>query len=186
MIGEPDITTLLNRASGGDRVAESDLLDRIYANLRQIARRVGKDSAEQDTLSTTALANESYLRLFGSLDMDWANRRQFFAYAARAMRNLLLDRARHSLAQKRGGQLARDDDALDQLVIPFDGMDVMMADQALVALDKLDSRMAQVVEMHVFAGMGFADIAAHLEIGERTALRDWKLARLTLQNIMAN
>ena len=141
---------------------------------------------ERVTLSTTALANESYRKLFGPVDMDWENRRQFFAYAARAMRNLLLDRARLTMAQKRGGEHSRDDDALAQLSVPFDGADVLMADQALNSLAKLDARMAQVVELHVFAGMGFADIAAHLGIGERTALRDWKVARLTLQNLMAS
>jgi RNA polymerase sigma factor (TIGR02999 family) len=179
-----DITDLLIRAQRGDRSAESRLLDSIYQTLRELARSAISRHSET-TLSVTGLVHESYLRLFDGLDMDWVNRRQFFAYAARSMRNLLVDKARRQASCKRGGDRQRDDEALDDFPFELDTDDVIDIDQALRSLERIDPRLAGVVELHVFGGLGFEEIAQHLGIGERTALRDWQVARLALKRLLS-
>ncbi len=184
MPAENEITSLLFRAQRGDRSAESRLLNSIYQTLRELARNAISRHSET-TLSVTGLVHESYLRLFDGLDMDWVNRRQFFAYAARSMRNLLVDKARRRASGKRGGDWQRDDEALDQFPFELDTDDVIDIDHALRSLEQIDPRLASVVELHVFGGLGFEEIAHHLCIGERTAHRDWQMARLVLKRLLS-
>jgi len=178
-----DITELLQRARAGDRPALDELLPLIYAELRRLAH--AQHARGPATLNTTALVHEAYLKLVNQPELSWPDRRHFYAYAARAMRSILVDNARRRGSDKRGGGV-RDDDALDRVRggDGHDGADLLQVDQALSELARISDRLREVVELHVFAGLEFSEIAACLELTERTIFRDWRKARVLLQSIL--
>jgi RNA polymerase sigma factor (TIGR02999 family) len=177
---ELDTTDLLRRCSGGDVRAYDTLFAAVYADLRRRAHLLARGAGA--TLSTTALVHETYLKLAGR-DLALNDKTHFFALAARAMRQILLNSARDGLAQKRGGSQVTV--TLDSaLAAPSDAgthVDVVALDQALQGLAAADARLAQVVELHFFAGLRFAEIAEQLGLSERTVTRDWRAARALLQ-----
>jgi RNA polymerase sigma factor (TIGR02999 family) len=177
---ELDTADLLRRCSGGDARAYDTLFAAVYADLRRRAHLLARGAGA--TLSTTALVHETYLKLAGR-DLALNDKTHFFALAARAMRQILLNSARDGLAQKRGGSQVTV--ALDSaLAAPSDAgthVDVVALDQALQGLAAADARLAQVVELHFFAGLRFAEIAEQLGLSERTVTRDWRAARALLQ-----
>jgi RNA polymerase sigma factor (TIGR02999 family) len=177
-----DITELLQRARAGDRPALDELLPLIYAELHRLAhaQHAGRPAT---LLNTTALVHEAYLKLVSQPDLSWPDRRHFYAYAARAMRSILVDNARRRGSDKRGGRDVRDDDALERLQAG-DESDLLAVDQALCRLAQISDRLREVVELHVFAGLEFSDIAACLELTERTIFRDWRKARALLQSML--
>jgi RNA polymerase sigma factor (TIGR02999 family) len=178
-----DITELLQRAGAGDRPALDALLPLIYAELRKLARAQRPDA--QATINTTALVHEAYLKLVDQSRLSWPDRRHFFAYAAKAMRNILVDNARRRAALKHGGGQQRDDDALDRVgVVDAGGADLLLVDQALDRLAAISDRLRDVVEMHVFGGLEFKEIAECLEVTERTVFRDWRKARALLETLL--
>jgi RNA polymerase sigma factor (TIGR02999 family) len=179
-----DITGLLQRASAGDRPALDALLPLIYQELHRLAH--AQHPRAQDTINTTALVHEAYLKLVDQTRLSWPDRRHFFAYAAKAMRSILVDNARRHASDKRGGNDHRDDDALDRLRADDDGTDLLLVDQALDRLGGISDRLREVVELHVFAGLEFKDIAACMELTERTIFRDWRKARIVLQSILGS
>jgi RNA polymerase sigma factor (TIGR02999 family) len=175
-------TTLLLRAwAGGDREALEKLTPHVYRTLRRIAGRYMRDEREGHTLQATALVHEAYLELVDITNVDWQHRAHFFAISAQIMRNILLDRARRRLAAKRGGDAERVN--LDEL--PDIGMgrarELIVLDDALNALAKVDARKAQVVEMRFFGGLNVEETAEVLSVSPETVMRDWKFARSWLQ-----
>ena len=171
-----EITRLLRASAAGDAEAARRVMPLIYEDLRAIGRRERR-RIEAHTLDTTGLVHEAYLRLNGQGRLDWAGRRCYFAYAARAMRNILCDQARRrGMAYRHGGR--RDVDA-DAFELPGSQTpeQLLAIDQLLTRLERLSPRMAQVVELRVFAGLEFAEIAEQLATTERTAFRDWRKAR---------
>ena len=178
--GELDTADLLRRCSSGDAQAYDSLFAAVYADLHRRARHLARGAGA--TLSTTALVHETYLKLAGR-ELTLSDKTHFFALAARAMRQVLLNAARDSIAQKRGGgQIEATFDSA--LVVPSDAgdhVDVVALDQALGQLAGVDARLAQVVELHFFAGLGFAEIGQLLGLNERTVARDWRAARALLQ-----
>jgi len=181
---EHDITQLLRDCASGDVRAGDRLLPLIYEDLRAISRRERRRSADL-TLDTTGLVHEAYLRLAGRADLDWQNRRCYFAYAARAMRGILCDQARRRVMARRNGDL-RELDAADFDVAARESPEELLAvDETLRRIEKLSPRMAQVVELHVFAGLEFDEIARQLEVTERTVYRDWRKARAITANLLA-
>ena len=178
-----EITQLLQRAERGEREALTHLMPMIYEELRVMARGQIRRGPEQ-TLNTTGLVHEAYLKLVDQTQVSFANRRQFFCYTATTMRNIVVDSARKRLADKRGGQATRDDAGLDMLVAPEDAADLIALDQALGSLARVSARLAEIVELHVFAGLGFAEIAACWEVNERTVFRDWRKARTLLGGLL--
>lgn len=178
-----EITELLQRAGAGERTALDELLPLIYQELYRLAH--AQRPGAQDTINTTALVHEAYLKLIGQTQLSWPDRRHFFAYAARAMRSILVDNARRRDSEKRGGGGLRDDDAFDHLHSGADSADLLLVDQALGELARISGRLREVVELHVFAGLEFHDIAACLDLTERTIFRDWRKARLVLQSLLA-
>ncbi len=175
-----DVTALLERSRAGDEGALRELMPLVYEELRVIARAQRRQSPN-NTLNTTALVHEAYVKLLDRERLDCADRRRFYAYVAQAMRNILLDGARRRAALKRGGDLARDDEAaIDELPAPEASVDVLRIDEALRELQRLDARLAEVVELHVFAGLEFGEIAECLGLTERTVYRDWRKARAVL------
>lgn len=168
-----DITQLLKQSESGDREATGRLLERIYADLRQIARaRLRGEHA--DTLGTTALVHEAWLAMARRQQASFDSRQHYFAYAAKAMRHILIDRARQRAAGKR--QPGPDD-------LPHqhgDSLELIALDQALARLADLSTRLARVVEMRLFAGLSSSEIGTILGLTERSVERDWLKARALL------
>lgn len=181
-----DITALLNQAAEGDAEALNRAYPSIYEELRRLARSaLGNAESSGRTLGITALVHEAFLRLAAADTITWRGRREFFAYAARVMRNLIVDAARQRAATKHGGDLQRCDEMLELIAGDTNIDDVLIVDQNLTRLAEVDARLAEVVELHVFAGMPFSDIAQCLDVAKRTVMRDWSKARLLLQDLQA-
>lgn len=172
-LGAGEITDLLRRSEAGDDDATDRLLERIYADLRQIARARLRGE-RGDTLNTTALVHEAWLAMARRQQDGFANRQHYFAYAAKAMRHILIDRARQRSADKRQPPA---EPATQQLQ---DSIELIALDQALSRLSALSERLARVVELRLFAGLSSAEIAALLGLTERTIERDWLKARALL------
>lgn len=175
-----DITVLLHQYRRGDREAYDRLVTLVYDQLRDIARRqVGRGWSGR-TLDTTALVHEAYMQLGGDIRIEWQDRGHFFAISARAMRRILVDHARMRGARKRGGGQAfvdRDPDSLST----DDRLEMVLAvDEAVVALERINPRLARLVECRYFAGLGEAETAAALDVSVRTVQRDWPRARAWL------
>jgi RNA polymerase sigma factor (TIGR02999 family) len=136
-------------------------------------------------MRTTALVNEAFLRLAGPSAPSFDYRGQFFAFAARVMRNVLVDYVREGQASKRGGGVANVtlDEALQ--VVKESKLDLMMLDEALIRLEEMDVRLSRLVELRFFAGLDIKGVAAELGISVSTATRDWRTARVWLQRELA-
>lgn len=174
------ITRLLVRWSSGDQAAAEQLLPLVYDELRRIASRQLRLERENHTLQPTAIVHEAYLRLVRQPGLDWPSRAYFFGFTANLIRHILVDYARHRNRAKRGGAVRRvtlaeiGDPALEK------SPDLVALDQAIDALEKLDSRKATVVELKFFAGLTLDEIAAQLEISPETVSREWRRARAWL------
>ena len=175
-----DVTTLLLRVKVGDRSAESDLMPLIYDELRAIARNHMRHERENHTLQATVLVHEAFLQLAGDSHIDWQNRAHFFALASRAMRRILIDYARAAHAEKRPGAHERVELESALIFTEQQKVDVLALNEALERLATWDPRQSQVVEMKFFAGLSFEEIAEVLNISDRTAKRDWMMARAWL------
>lgn len=152
----------------------------VYQKLHGLARRERRRLGAQATLNTTALVHEVYLDLCKRDDPQGI--RDFYAYAARAMRNLLIDAARQRVAAKRGGQQHHTGlDALDEAGIGRDAEQALELDTALRELAEADPRCAEVVALHYFAGLPLERIAELLGVSLRTINRDWQFARAWLR-----
>lgn len=158
------------------------LFTEVYARLKAMAGR-RLDAQPRDTLDTTALVHELYLRLSGNPALAFAHPAQFFAYAARAMRHLLCDRARHRLRQRAGGDWARvtlDGEAACLAVASAE--EALALEAGLARLAEADARAAQVVELRYFAGLSQDQVAAALGLSRSTVDRDWRFARAFLHD----
>jgi len=170
-------TDLLLRVSSGDPAALAAIFPVIYDELRRLAhRQLSREPAGQ-TLGTTALVHEAYLRLIDQTRIEWQGRAHFMAIAATAMRRILIDRARRHRSQRRGGRLRQV--AIESIDLAAeDRAEVLLAlDEALERLKALDERQARVVECRFFGGLTEEETAEALGIGLRTAKRDWAKAR---------
>jgi RNA polymerase sigma factor (TIGR02999 family) len=175
-----DITQWLDAARDGDRAALDRVLGTLYHELHAMARRQLAGQYGQ-TLNATALVNEAYLKLIGRTDVQFDDRAHFFAYAASAMRSVVVDYARQRLAQKRGGDLHR----VTELPEDIEGglrldEDMLGLDTALTKLAAVDATLARVVELRYFAGLSEQEIAELLKRSERSIRRDWQKARMFL------
>jgi len=174
-----ETSALLVAARADDRQAMDRAFTRVYTELRRLAHRQLAGQRPDGTLSTTALVHELYLRLVGA-DAAPADRHHFFALAARAMRQIVVDRARRAGRAKRGGGVATV--ALDdeRIGAPLAGEQVLEVDRALERLERLDERQGQIVEWRFFAGLSEEEIADGLGITARTVRREWRKARAFL------
>jgi len=175
-----EITQWLDAARDGDRSALDRVLGVLYQELHAMARRQLAGQHGQ-TLDPTALVHEAYLKLIGGHAAQFDDRAHFFAYAATAMRSVVVDYARQRMAQKRGGDLHRVTDLPEDIEggLRMDE-DMLGLDSALTRLAAVDARLAQVVELRYFAGFSEIEIAALLERSERSIRRDWQKARIFL------
>jgi RNA polymerase sigma-70 factor, ECF subfamily len=175
-----DVTVLLDRANAGDADAARTLLPLLYDGLRAVAGKQFRGQAGDHTLQPTVLVHEAFLRLVGKPANHWNDRRHFFAVAATAMRQILVNHARDRRAQKRGGG-NRPVELQDGLVGHADApLDVLDLNDALDKLKSADERKARVVELRFFAGLSVPEVADVLDVSVSTVEAEWRAARAFL------
>ena len=183
-LSTPGLTELLDDWQQGDRTALDRLTPLIYDELRRIAHRYVRRERNGDTLQTTALVNEAYLRLAGQEQPEWQNRAHFFAVAAQVMRHILVDHARTRNYAKRGGGAPK---------LPLDEAAALTEQRAgqLIALDDalrdlaaLDERKSQIIELRFFGGLSLEETAEVMEISPSTVQREWRAAKAWLHHTM--
>src|SRR5213076_1776356 len=174
------VTQLLQQWSHGDDAAVVELTPLVYDELRRLAHHFMEGQRPNHTLQTTALVNEAYLRLADQTNPNWQSRAHFFAVAARAMRQILVNYAKSSRAQKRGGGGLKVELDEAALVSPEQSKEIVDLHEALERLGTLDSRKAQVVELKYFGGLNYDEMAEVLKVSRVTVRRDWEFAKLWL------
>jgi len=180
------VSQLLASWGDGDDGALRELTPLIYEELRRVAHHQMLGQRADHTLQTTALVNEAYLRLTSQTNPSWQSRAHFFAVAARAMRQILVNYAKSNQAQKRGGGALKVQ--LDEVAIvsPAESKEIVDLHEALERLATLDSRKAQVVELKYFGGLNYDEMAEVLKISRVTVRRDWEFARAWLHSELHN
>ena len=174
------VTQLLANWSQGDNAALTELTPLVYEDLRRLAHRHMGGQRPDHTLQTTALVHEAYLRLADQTNPNWQTRAHFFAVAARAMRQILVDYAKSYRSQKRGGGALKIELDEAALVSPAESKEIVDLHEALERLATLDSRKAEVVELKYFGGLNYDEIAEVLKISPVTVRRDWEFAKVWL------
>lgn len=174
------LSGVLKAIDQGNPSAASELLPLVYAELRKLASSLMARRSAGNTLQTTALVHEAYLRLVGDRDPGWSGRRHFFGAAARAMRQILVEQARRKAAEKHGGKLRRAEPGEWELAVGPPVVDVLALDEALARLEREDPRKAMIVMLRYFAGLSQDEIAQVLDISLRTVEREWRFARALL------
>ena len=177
-----EITLLLAAVREGDRSALDTVFDRLYGELKRLARAQLRFGRTAVSLDTTALVHEAYLKLVKAERLSLVDRGHFFALAAKAMRQILIGHAEHLRRKKRGGGV----DALpldDQVAAPalWQAEQLLAVDVALGELERLSPRLARIVELRFFVGLNENEIGELLAQSERTVRRDWRKARAFLQ-----
>ena len=180
------VTQLLADWSHGDNAALTELTPLVYKELRRLAHRKMTGQRPNHTLQTTALVNEAYLRLADQSNPNWQSRAHFFAVAARAMRQIVVDYARSYRSQKRGGGALKVELDEAALVSPQESKEIVDLHEALERLSTLDSRKARVVELKYFGGLNHDEIAEVMKISAVTVRRDWVFAKAWLHNELRN
>jgi len=179
-----DIERLLARAREGDAEALGALMPLVYDELRRIAARHMRRARPGQTIQTTALVHEAYLRLLKDRSRPWQDRAQFLGIAASAMRRILVERARARGAAKRGGPRERISLDEGRLAAPAEAIDVSALDEALQSLARLAPRQARIVELRYFGGLTVEETARVLDISPATLKRDWTVARAWLRRAL--
>ncbi len=184
-VSDTSVTALLSQLSAGNRDAEARLIPQVYDELRRIAAAYMRRERNDHTLQATALVNEAYAHLVEQPHGQWQNRAHFLATAAQVMRHILVDHARAKRAGKRGG--VQQQITLDEALLSSSDrtVDLLSIHEALDRLTAFDPRQGRVVEMHFFGGLTFDEIALVLAISERTAKREWSMARAWLRTELA-
>lgn len=181
-----EITGLLRAWNAGDQAALDRLTALVYEELHRLARIYMKRERAGNSLQTTALVNEAYLRLVDIAGVHWKDRVHFFALSAQLMRRILVDAARARKAAKRGGRVQKVTHSsavnLDEIADASSrrGNELIAVDEALAALAQIDSRKARVIELRFFGGLSVEESAEVLEVSPQTVMRDWKLAKAWL------
>lgn len=176
--GQHELTRLLHQWGTGDAKALEELIELVYPELRRIASRYLQGRQGQ-TLQSTALVHEAYLRLAGRQEMHWKDRSHFYAVAARIIRGILVDHYRAQRAAKRGGDAERV--TLEESFLApapsSDPVDLLDLDAALIELEHLDPQQARIVELRYFAGLSIEETAHVAGVSPATVKRDWLVAR---------
>ena len=180
-MADKPITHILDQLRADGRDTLNELLPVVYQELRRLAGSFLSRERSDHTLQPTALVHEAYLRLVDQSDINWQSRTQFFAFAAKVMRNVLVDHARGKRRQKRGGDAPRVS-LEDAITISVDEQDIdlMALDEALNRLAQIDEQQVRLVELRYFSGLSLEMAAEVLKISRATAARDWNVARAWL------
>jgi len=177
-------TEILHAISVGDRSDSDQLMELVYDDLRGLARAQIRATPPAHVLEPTGLVHEVFLKLVGG-DVDWRSRSHFFALGAQAMRHILVDYARESSAQKRGGDRHRIPLADDLVVSARRDEDVLALDEALKVLAEIDKERAEIVEMRFFGGMTIKEVAEAIGKSPRTVDKQWAATRIWLRKYLA-
>lgn len=175
-----EVTRLLQAWGLGDDSALERLMPLVYNELHRLAHRYMAGEQPGQTLQTTALVHEVYLRLVDANDIDWQNRAHFFGLCARLMRRILIDFARSRNYQKRGGHFPHIELEEAATVSAVVGSELLAVDEALKQLAVVDARKSEVVELRFFGGLTVEETATALRVSQETVMRDWKLAKAWL------
>ena len=181
-----EVTHLLSDWSQGDHAALEKLTPLVYEELRRLAHHYMGGQRPEHTLQTTALVNEAYLRLAGQSRPDFTNRSHFFAVAAKAMRQILVNHAKAQQREKRGAGASKVELDEAAVISPEQTAAILDLNDALERLATLDSRKAHVVELKYFGGLNQDEIAEVLKISTVTVRRDWIFARAWLGTELHN
>jgi RNA polymerase sigma-70 factor, ECF subfamily len=179
-VSNHEVTRLLQAWAAGDESALEQLMPLVYEELHRIARRYMAGEHPGQTLQTTALVHEVYLRLVDVKNVNWHDRAHFYALCARLMRRILIDFARSRTFQKRGGgatHVQLDEAVTISAVV---GSELLAVDHALKQLSNVDLRKGQVVELRFFGGLTVEETAVALQVSPETVIRDWRLAKAWL------
>ncbi len=182
--GQPDDVTAMLDLIGRGEASPDELLPVVYRELRALAGSVFRGQRADHTLQPTALVHEVYVRLVDRATPagPWEGRRHFFAVAAKAMRQILINHAEKQRAAKRGGDWQRVTLAAVDTPGGARDIDLLALDEALTALERLDERQCRIVELRYFAGLTVEETAEVLEVSPRTVQLDWRMARVWLQD----
>ena len=179
------VTRVLRAVIDGDPRAAHDLLPLVYDELRTLARARLRKVPPGQTLQPTALVHEAYMRLVGDLDPGWDGRGHFFASAARAMRDILVEQARRKSARKRGGDRKRvNADQVEPAIEP-PGDDVLAVHEAVQRLERDDPRKGEIVNLRYFARLTNEETAEALGVSVGTVEREWRYIRAWLQRALS-
>ena len=180
-----EITRLLLEWRCGSEAALGELIPIVYEKLRWLAKQYMRRQPPGQTLQTTALLHEAYLKLLNYREVQWSDRSHFFAFAARIMRCVLVDHARAQQASKRGNgsQRASWDEAL--LISPEKTAEVLALDEGLERLEAIDPRKSRIVELRYFGGMSIEETAEVLALSKATVKREWDKAKAWLHREIA-
>lgn len=173
------ISLLLDRWNNGDKLALEQLMPLVYDELRRMARGALRRRPDQ-SLQTSDLLHETYIKLAGGDEREWKNRAHFFGVAATAMRHILVDYSRAQIAQKRGGVQERRSLTDNIADTAAQSMQVVALEDALTLLAKLDERKCRIVELKFYGGLTNEEAAEALDISVETVKRDWRFARAWL------
>ena len=186
MRADPSITQLLLESSKGDKRALDELMPAVYGELRRLAESYIQSERPDHTLQATALVHEAYLRLIDQRKVDWKNRAQFFALAAKMMRRILVNHAEAHKAAKRGGQAQKL--SLDEAISFFaqQQLDLLDLNEALDRLSVLDARQGRIIELRFFGGLTVDEVADVIEMSPATVKREWDMAKTWLLRELSN
>ena len=177
-----DVTRHLRRLAEGESHAFEQVVSLVYRQLEELARSNLRRHRASPSLDTRSLVHETYLKMLNQRQLDWQNRRHFFAVTSHAMRQILVDHARRRNAAKRGsGQEAEELDEHRLLVSDDDSDDILQLDEALKQLAEIHEDLHQLVELKFFGGLTEPELAEALDVSERTVQRMWKRARAWLK-----
>jgi RNA polymerase sigma factor (TIGR02999 family) len=179
----PGVTQLLDGVNAGQAGAMESLVSIVYSELRRMAGSLMRKERHDHTLQPTALVHEVYMRLVGA-STRWENRAHFFGAAARAMRQILVGQARQRAAQKRGGEAHRVTFSDLDVQTPEPDLDLLVLNEALNELTRIDERLSRVVELRYFGGCSLEEIAELTQCSLATVKRDWTFARAWLYDYM--
>lgn len=186
MPSNTDITALLVDWGNGDQSALERLLPLVERELHRLAHSYMRREDPDHTLQTTALINETYLRLVDQRKVEWQNRAHFFGIAAQIMRRILLNYARDQNRQKRGGK-AIHVSLSEAMIMPAQkDRELIALNDALIKLEALDARKSKVVELRYFGGLSVEEAAEVLKVSPITVMRDWQFAKAWLAREMEN
>lgn len=175
-----DVTVLLQKSNQGDEEAYKNLFGLVYQQLKKIAHNIKYRSSENETLNTTALVHEAYLKFYGNDSVELENRRHFFSIISKAIRHILTDYARKKLAKKRE---RKEEPLSDKLKINLNydsARDLEALEKALKKLEDSNPQISKIIEYRFFMGMGIQEAAQILDISESTVKRNWAVGKMWL------
>ena len=186
MASDSGITTLLRQWRNGDEGAGNRLFPLVYAQLSDIAHSHRRRAWALDTLDTTALVHEAYLKLIDQAQSGWENRAHFMAVASTAMRQIVINYVKRKRSQKQGGDWHRVTYDESRAAAVARAESLLIIEQAMTKLEELDPRLARIVEYRFFGGMTEVEIGCVLGVTERTVRREWNKAKAFLARALSS